>query len=356
MNSRQRTYKLALIGFGAANILFAGYAIHTLHINPRDILIVDPYHDGGALMRRWSHVVSNTTYGQFTAALADLGIPLPAESRQLDPTKPTLLKVLVHQLLEAVPLPGARRIFARTHTIKWAAEANQWEIATTAGNFKAHFISFAPGAEPKCLQTAVPQIPLEHALATDTLRTYFTGEPERPAAGSHVTVFGTAHSGVLIVDALVRLGATVTLVYNTPVPFYYADEGAYDGVKQETAMIARAIQADGLAGHVDLIPYSDSLKLHDSLNASRWTVCACGFETANMPVVVADAGELKCDKGIPYNPATGQIAPRLYGWGIAFPSCTIIDGRTYTDVSIPSFAGHILRQADELRAALLYSS
>lgn len=354
MNSRP--YKLALIGFGAANILFAGYAINTLHIDPRSILIVDPYHDGGALMRRWSHVISNTTYGQFTTALTDLGIPLPADSKSLDPTKPTSLKVLVHHLLESVQLQGARRVFGRAQTITWNVSAHQWEIVTTAGNFKAHFTSFAPGAEPKCLQTSIPQIPLEHALTVDTLKTYFTGESEQPATGNHVTVFGAAHSGVLIVDSLVRLGATVTMVYNTPVPFYYAGEGAYDGVKQETATIARAIQADGLTGRVDLIPYSESLKLHESLNASRWTVCACGFETANLPLVVADNGELKCDKGIPYNPATGQIAPRLYGWGIAFPSCTVVDGRTYSDVSIPSFAGHILRQADELRATLLYSS
>ncbi len=346
------SYKIALIGFGAANLLFAGYAIHTLRIDPRTILIVDPYHDGGALMRRWSHVVSNTTYGQFTTALADLGIPAP-HGTSYDATKPTSLKVLAHQLLECVPVHGARRVFGRTHTIKWNSGENQWTIETTAGNFKANFVSLAPGADPKCLQTAVPQIPLEHALATDTLRTYFTGSD---AAGQHITVFGSAHSGVLIVDALVRLGATVSLVYNTPVPFYYADEGAYDGVKQETATIARAIQADGLGGRVALVPYTESLQLHAALIASRWTVCACGFETTGAPRVWVDGAELQSNKGIPYNPATGQIARGLYAWGIAFPSCTTVDGRIYADVSIPSFAAHILRQADELRAALLYSS
>ena len=345
-------YKLALVGYGAANILLAGYAIYTLSINPRAILIVDPYHDGGALMRKWSHVLSNTTYGQFVGALTQLGIHVKETATPLD--KPTTLKQLAHQLLASVDVTGARRIFGKAHALKWNIDENKWIIETTAGNFKANFISLAPGATAKTLQTAVPQIPLEHALVADTLKTYFTDDAAA-ATASHVTVFGSAHSGVLIADALVRIGATVSLVYNTPVPFYYADDGAYDGVKQETAVIARAIEADGLGARVDLIQYSDSLKLHSALLASKWTVCACGFETTDMPRIHINEDNLGSPTRIPYNPATGQIAPRMYGWGIAFPSVTVVDGRTHADVSIPSFAAHILRQADELRAALLYS-
>jgi hypothetical protein len=309
-------------------------------------------------MRKWSHVISNTTYAQFLEALSLLGIPTQQAAAAVcgdDLGKPTSLKLLAHQLLAAVNVSAARRIFGNSRAIKWNNADQVWYIDTTAGNFKAHFISLAPGASARCLQTAVPQIPLEHALSVDTLKTYFT-DAAAGAGISHVTVFGSAHSGVLIVDALIRCGVSVSLVYNTPIPFYYAADGAYDGVKQETATIARAIEADGMGGRVDLISYGDSLKLHQALLMSKWTVCACGFETTDMPQIHVNDSELGSPARIPYNPATGQIATRMYGWGIAFPSVTVIDGRTYTDVSIPSFAAHILRQADDLRAALLYSA
>lgn len=338
--------KICIIGWGAANILFAGYLIHALRVNPRDFLIVDPYHDGGALLRNWSRVISNTTYNQFTTALESLEIPC---AHLHDPANPTTLEALAHQLIESVKLAGARRVFGRATTLEWTAAENQWTVQTTAGNFKVDFVSLSPGAEPRCLQTTVPQIPLMHALSTDTLRTYFPTKGVVSTA-KHCTVFGSAHSGVLIVQSLVNLGVSVTLVYNTPAPFYFADEGAYDGVKQEAAVIAREILSSGLGGVVELIPYSESLGLHDALLRSDWSICACGFDTTSLPTVRVDGENMRNDKGIPYNPATGQIGPRLYGWGIAFPSTTLVDGRTYVDVSVPSFAAHILRQTDALRA------
>jgi hypothetical protein len=142
----------------------------------------------------------------------------------------------------------------------------------------------------------------------------------------------------------------VNLVYNTPQPFYFADEGAYDGVKLETAVLARQILADGLGGKVRLIPYSDALVVHTALLQSAWCVSACGFELVQYPQVYVDGRAIHTENSLPYNPATALIYPRLYGWGIGFPSTTILDGRTYVDVSVPSFAAHIYAQREQLVA------
>ena len=131
-----------------------------------------------------------------------------------------------------------------------------------------------------------------------------------------------------------------------------ASDGAYDGVKQDAEHIARAILADGLAGKVQLVNYQDGLALHHTLLTADYTVCACGFDVTAVPRVIIENHPINTIKGLPYNPATGEIAPRLFGWGIAFPSTTTVNGRTYVDVSIPSFTAHILVQKDRLFALL----
>ena len=134
--------------------------------------------------------------------------------------------------------------------------------------------------------------------------------------------------------------------------FLFASEGAYDGVKQDAEHIARAILADGLGGKVQLADYQDGLAVHRTLLTADYTVCACGFDVTGVPAVVIEGAPVNTAKGLPYNPATGEIAPRLLGWGIAFPSTTTVNGRTYVDVSIPSFTAHILAQKDRLHALL----
>ena len=62
-------YKLALIGFGAANMLFLAYVASAKPKMLEDIVIIDPELVGGALQSQWAEVRSNTTYQQFIDAL-----------------------------------------------------------------------------------------------------------------------------------------------------------------------------------------------------------------------------------------------------------------------------------------------
>ncbi len=339
-------YKLCLIGYGAAHMLLAGYVLANHLVHPREILIIDPHHDGGALLRDWPHVVSNTTYQQFLDALTLLGIPHPPNCHY-NPASPTELQCLAHALRETINTllgPSVTRAYAYVSKLEKTADS-PWKITAGKQTYTATTVSLAIGATPRALPTQTPQIPLHCAFSRNSLATYLS-----PA--DTLTVFGASHSGALIVQAAVKNGCKVNLIYNTPQPFYFADEGAYDGVKLETATLARQILADGLGGKVRLIPYSDALAVHTALLQSPWCVSACGFELTQYPQVYVDGHAIHTESSLPYNPATGIIHPRLYGWGIGFPSTTVLDGRTYVDVSIPSFAAHIKAQQAQLAADL----
>lgn len=336
--------KIALIGYGAANMLFAAYLINKERVDPRRLIIIDPYHDGGALLRQWACVRSNTTYRQFSDAVRQFGIEAPLVEQ---PEEPTPLQQIAHALVAAVrPLvERADKYFAKVTECRLAD--GQWHIRLSTGQtLQAAICSLAPGAEPRILQTGVPQIPLAAALHLPSLQNYIC-----PGSTKHVTVFGTAHSGTLIAENVVAAGATCSLVHLGPQPFLFASEGAYDGVKQDAERIARSILADGLGGKVTLVQYEQALDVHAALCRADYAVCACGFETT-APSIIVDGRALETLKGLPYNPATAEIAPRLFGWGIAFPSKTTIDNRTYVDVSIPSFTAHILAQHERIHGIL----
>lgn len=342
-------YKLCLIGYGAAHMLLAGYVLAHQLVQPCEILIIDPHHDGGALLRDWPHVISNTTYQQFLDALTLLGIPPP--NCKYNPAAPTELQCLAHGLRSTVASllgPTVKRVYGYVSKLEKDA-TNPWRITVGGQSYTAHNVSLAIGATQRALPTQTPQIPLQCAFTAASLATYI--KPDE-AAHQSLTVFGASHSGALIVQAAIQLGCDVNLVYNTPQAFYFADEGAYDGVKLETAVLARQILADGFGGKVRLIPYADALAVHAALLQSTWCVSACGFGLVQYPQVYVDGRAIHTETSLPYNPATALIHPRLYAWGIGFPSTTVLNGRTYVDVSIPSFAAHIYAQQTQLIADL----
>ncbi len=75
--------KIALIGWGVAHMLFAAHLILQQRVSARQLLIIDPYHDGGALQRQWAQVRSNTTYAQFLTAVEKVGLQLPTHIKEL---------------------------------------------------------------------------------------------------------------------------------------------------------------------------------------------------------------------------------------------------------------------------------
>jgi hypothetical protein len=325
-------FKIALIGFGAANMLFLAYIAS---VSP-DLLdhtaIIDPQLNGGALQNSWPHVRSNTTWQQFVDALRKFSATstyadVAASEHPLD--QPTHLHVLSKHLRRAVEPYIRRTTLFKDSVIAIEDEKPSYTLVLKNKKIQAEKIIFSPGSTPKVFNYPIPTISLSAALDSRQVECYIS-------QGDSVILFGTAHSGCLALKNFLDAGARVSVVYATEKPFLFARDGEYDGVKQDAATIADAVLVGTLP--VELIHYSNQEEVVSAALRASWACYTVGFALDDLTKTIVGVGAK-------YNPITARIREdcEIYGFGIAFPSCTTIDGKTFWDVSIPSFTEHILK-------------
>lgn len=326
--------RICIIGSGATGILLL-LSFQRANISPKQITILDPYHDGGDLQRKWSNVRSNTLWKQILQAVPPSST-LAEPWCSLDPESPCELGFLIQYLWYCVR-PYFRQCHIHTglaESVTQDNETKEWQIKIKGQtkSIEADLLFLTIGSEPKTLDLPFPSIPLHVALDPTALSKIV--EP-----GHHILLFGTAHSSTLIVRNLVQCGAKVTNFYATQKPFYFDRDGDYDGLKQDAADIADQILKGILS--VDLI------SIHDVGGVIRATqksvdamIVAIGFEQRNT------FGFSK------YDGATGKLEGVTNGWGfgIAYPN-RAPDG-IHWDVSIPAFMAHIQTQMPDILSSL----
>jgi hypothetical protein len=326
-------YDLILIGYGIAHMsLLLALSAHTTTIN---VCIIDPYFDGGDLSRHWYNVKSNTTWQQFLDAVRPycsihkiraLEAQMPAEDTV---HLGTLVRAYESVVRAAVAFP-VERIFGTASAAEYANDT--WTVVINKRTVNGRRISYAPGANPKSLSYPVPQLSLESVLSP--------GLDIRVRRGDRVVVFGLSHSGTLAVDALLRCGSSVVAVYNTSKPFQYDRDGVYGGIKQESAVIADRILANG---ECTLIR-ADDVELLKVLMTANWVVYAIGFEPRSLDFKVNGV-----QQELTYDPTTGIAnMPAASFWGIAYPNSTQHEGSTYYDVSLAAFLAHCEKNVSRL--------
>jgi pyruvate/2-oxoglutarate dehydrogenase complex dihydrolipoamide dehydrogenase (E3) component len=323
-------YDITLVGFGPAHMALLLAISHT---DPTlKVAIIDPYFDGGSLMRDWSTVQSNTTWQQFLDAIR----PYCSESRHdalraaWPATATTPLGSLVRSLAAVVASSTTGMQIDRFYGLAEAAayEAGTWTVSVSSGGTKVQSqkLSLAQGAKPRQLAYPKPQLPLASVLGPGLLSKVLPGE--------RVLVFGLSHSGTLAVDALLKVGATVEAVYATDRPFLYERDGVYGGIKQESADIADYIQTEG---KVKLIHLCNTDALMSAVIRADWVVYAVGFAAAPGLTLSVDGALAHFH----YDSETGVgMLPNTFGWGIAYPSSTIIADQKHFDVGIAAFIKH----------------
>lgn len=322
---------ICIVGGGAAGILTL-LALKNAGISPKRITMIDPYFDGGDLSRKWSAVRSNTTWSQILEAVpwpSDKG-EMPEPYKSLEQDQPCVLG-LVSKYLYLIAKPFLSLCDMRTGLMEKADFVDgQWSITVKGSQIKRDILIMATGCEPKSLDLPFHSIPLEVALTPSRLQETIT-------KGDHVMVFGSAHSGVLVVKNLVDLGATVSLMYVPPKPFFYDADGEYEGMKWDAATIAKEIEA-GKMPKVELCSISDLSSIIRSTKKTDYVVYAMGFENR-----MKDFKEYSM---------TGRLSKGDNAWafGIAYPN-TASDGIHY-DVSIPAFNRHIQKQLPEILSIL----
>lgn len=324
--------RICIVGSGAAGLLLL-LNFEKNGIDPSCITIVDPTHSGGDLMNKWSNVRSNTTWRQIIEAIPSRNsFAQPWTTLQAE--EPVELK-LVLQYLQACTKSYMMQTSIRTdRVVSVQQESNQWIVGLHRSKqpIVCDLLFLCQGSEPKSLDLPFPSIPLEIALDKQRL-----SDSVKP--GDNILVFGTAHSGPLVVQNLLEKGAIVTNFYATEQPFYFARDGHYDGIKKDAELIASRI----LQG----IPSVRLESVHDMsaiIRASKKAdacVYACGFEPRNIPSLPKA-----------YNGHTGRIegCTNAWGFGIAYPN-KAPDG-IHWDVSIPAFQSHIQAQMPDILACL----
>jgi hypothetical protein len=309
-------------------------------VDPTTITIIDPHFDGGDMARKWGPVQSNTPWSKTADALRR--VALPPDIPDISGTTP--LKDIADLLCRLSASIPCIRLTGFVVNTAYSSATDQWSVSYRTGSHietriaKAIFIT--SGSDPTTLGLPLPSIPLEYAMDLERLKT-------RVSSSDSVIIFGTMHSGTLVIKNLDALSVKTTAIYKGSTPFVWARDGAYNGIKEEAAAIADSIVAGQYRG-LCIAPITDTITLLRRAMTATCVIYAMGFEPRTI--------EMTCDeKAIPstsYDGLTGAIrgAPKAWGFGIAYPNLAP-DG-VHWDVSVAAFLTHIEAQLPILLQAL----
>lgn len=326
-----KDYKLCIIGAGAAGLLTLFSLSHS-KIAPEDIVVIDPYHDGGDLQRKYCCIRSNTIWQQMLDILSAKGISidsLPPLYKTLDPLKPALLKHYI-QLLRYLTKSYVQRcelLYTSVSSIEDNKDGRV-RISLSTSAITAKVCILATGCSPKTLGYPIPTIPLDIALNCANLSSYVD-------SSQTVCVFGLSHSGTLILQNLHELKVNTHAFYKGPTPFLFARDGHYDGIKQESQVTADEI-SQGTHSNTVLHSLNDTAEVIRWTRKADWIIYATGFERTSLT------------SSLTYDGLSGKIneLPNTWGFGIAFPNQAT--DNLHWDVSIPSFFSHIEAQVPKI--------
>lgn len=319
---------ICIVGAGATGLLLL-LLLQEAGADLSRVTMIDPQFDGGDLARKWAGVVSNTPWSKTIDSLRVFCPSLSLQLKEQDSTTPLidiahLLRGLAKPLLKHV-----RKIQGRVIQSDYNSDTQRWTTRVGTGSVTSSKLILAQGSEPKSMDLPIPSIPLEIALDESRLKHYV-----KP--GEKTIVFGTMHSGTLVINNLAALGAEVTAYYKSEQPFYWARDMAYDGIKADAADIADKIVAGDIK--VTLVPTTNTAQVIRSSYDADWVVYAMGFSPRDVPISI---------NGLQYSEKEYGEDGRLtnapaWGFGIAYPN-RAPDG-VHWDVSVASFLEHMKRQ------------
>jgi hypothetical protein len=326
-------YDITIIGCGITGMLVL--AILQQHkFDMTKICVIDPYFDGGNLLRSYGSVISNTPLIKTVNALKYINqdYTLPEQFSNLDLNSTTPLWILA-QLIKDIVNPVLKNIDTIQSTVQSIEYTSYFKIQTEASEITSKVILLCQGAESKSLQCNIPVIPLHIGLNEQLLRNYVSSK-------NKVLVFGTSHSGCLVLENLHKLNIQTTAVHKSKAPFLFARDGEYDGIKEEAERIAQDI-LNGKHNNLTLLNISQIDKIIKISKTADYVIYCIGFETKQTMKTNFDLTK--------YDSRTGKLKDieAAYGFGIAYPSAAP-DG-IHVDVGIISFVEHIQNQIEDIK-------
>ena len=310
------SYKYCIIGFGIAGQILLLEMIKA-NISKKDIIICDETFLGGDLITKYGSVLSNTPWWKTKKALEVYTSKLP--DKPID--KCTPVRDIVKACLKTA-LDAAGDIDKLTTNV--TSIEPSWLIKHTFGHFNTEKVFLTIGASEKTVDIPLPKIPLHIALDKNQLINYIDSDDK-------IVVFGTSHSGTIILDNLNQLNIPTTAVYKGSQPFVFESD-TYGGLKEDSEVNAKAI-LNGEYLNTNLVSWSDPLSIYKTLIKATKIICATGFKP-RIPFGKEFTN---------YDPETAEIkiGQNIYGFGIAYPGITTLNGVKYQDVSVLSFQEQI---------------
>jgi hypothetical protein len=290
---------------------------------------------GGDLSRLYGEVVANLTRTEMCRAFRTVPqwshVPLPILDKYAEDSCPLLADVCLQLRILMKPILAQVKFYAEdVHEIRQVVGG--WILKTDTTTHEFQQVVLCTGADPRILQYPKPSIPLEIALSPSILRSYLQG-------GERIVVFGTSHSGTLILRNLRRIGCRTTAVYRG-VPFRWARNHDPEGLKQESATIA-----DEIVGHAwgsdtpTLLPLESNVELVRAIMEADYIIYATGFERRHPMLRGMDGSPVGT-----FDPTTALIAPGMWGFGIAFPALYEMPrGGQAPDIGFQGFVSQILK-------------
>jgi len=322
------TEKRGIIGFGLSGMLTYLKLIKS-GVSPSNILIFDPDFIGGDLARSYSSIESNTTWKSVIDIFPEAESLFP----ELDKDKTTNILYLP-KVLDALSSKtlNLSELYP-TFVSKLTYNCNRWTIETLNENHLVDIVYLCQGGQPKTQNIPGKWIPLSIGLDKELLKRYVN-----PV--NTYTVFGLSHSGTLILKNLLDLDIHVNAIYKTPTPFQYSRDGFYSGIKQESEKIADSILR-GDYPKLKLISSTDIDSVARAIKKSSTFISATGFEPRRIEIIVEGSSK----DSLKYSSETALIdeCPNCYGFGMAYPSFSIINDKKHNDISFSAFYRQISR-------------
>jgi len=325
-----QVYRFGIIGFGIAGQILTLELLKN-SVPPSDICIYDETFMGGSLTTHYGTVLSNTPWWKTRKALEEYPLWNDEVLKETDTLyeKDSCMPVrdIARSCLEVAKKAStsvAKQV-TRVTEIK-QLDSGDLEVHHTFGISICKQLFLTHGSEPKLLNIPHTHIPLSIALDKEQLKHQV--DPQKDT----VTVFGTSHSGTILLKHLHELGISTNAVYKGSKPFIFARDGEYDGIKEGSEVIADTI-LKGSYTSLTLIPWSDPLELHKALLKTTKCIVSIGFKPIRIQGITSTT----------YDSSTAELhaMKNVYGFGIAYPGTTELNGRTYFDVSVLSFQAQI---------------
>lgn len=313
---------ICIIGCGISGMLCL-LALEQSGIPPHHICVIDPYFDGGDLQRIWTTVLSNTPWSKIQEAirLFHPNWKCPQEFSSIQPHELTPVYFLAKCMRQTILpyLQNCRKI--QDTVISINKNESGWNIHCLKQTLQTNLLCITTGMKAKEYNCDIPQIPLSIAFHKETLQKMLTPLDS-------VVVFGTSHSGTVILKNLEDCKIPTTGIYKHKEPFYFDRDGHYDGIKAEAARIADEI-LEKKYKYIDLLCLDDTLSFIKKIRSATWVISATGFEPRTQGFEMEGSG--------------------VWKFGAAFPP-TAPDG-IHKDISVLVFANQVQQKLPEILEA-----